>query len=496
MSCCEWGRRQVAQGPAVSGERRQAVRILPEEEEESTGSEDEIGGSACEDMRDIASKNRTHLGPTPFKNLRRRVLMEFAEPSPISSDGTPAFLCNRPKLRAACTKLTLEVNNKEFDLVTQRRIQEMLGLLNLYLDGGLHLSWRKTSILISTSQGEGKVAHARRIRERTVRFLQTEVLPIHRLVQARWTVLSDEDIASEIKSRVVEKSTKGFVKAEDVVDLVASPEMQVIFAEKGISKPSISKRTAARWLQKLDWRYQKTRNGMYIDGHEREDVVAYRRAFVERWKTYDMRFHKWDNDGCELPRPNGFPLPDNGPFRLVLITHDESTFYQNDRRKIVWAESTSRPMPQPKGDGQSIMVSDFLTSEWGRLRDGDECVPHCLSPIFLLTFVFREARVIFKAGKNRDGYFSAEDLLAQVDSAIDIFEGLSKGNFRALFLFDNAPSHQKRALDAISARKMSKGGHPSLFYFIFTHFHCHSTEEGLDTPHGWAAHAMRSAPKW
>ena len=73
----------VAQGPAVSGER-QAVRILLEEEEESTGSEDEIGGSACEDMRDIASKNRTHLGPTPFKNLRRLVLMEFAEPSPIS----------------------------------------------------------------------------------------------------------------------------------------------------------------------------------------------------------------------------------------------------------------------------------------------------------------------------------------------------------------------------------------------------------------------------
>ena len=54
---------------------------------------------------------------------------------------------------------------------------------------------------------------------------------------------------------------------------------------------------------------------------------------------------------------------------------------------------------------------------------------------------FREARVIFKPGKNCDGYFSAEDLLAQVDSAIDIFEGLSKGNAKALFLFDNAPSH-------------------------------------------------------
>jgi hypothetical protein len=252
----------------------QAVRFLPEEEEESTGSKDENGGSAYENMQDIASKNGTHLGPTSFEDLRRRVLMESAEPFPILSDETPTFLCDRPKLRAACAKLMVEANNKELDLVTQRRIQEMLGLLNLYLDVGLHLSWRKTSILVSTSQGEGN-AYARSIRERTVKFLQTKVLPFHRLGQVWWTVLSNEDIASEIKTRVVEKSTKGFVKAKDVINLVASPEMQAIFSKKGICKPSISKRTAARWLQRLDWRYQKTRNRMYINGHEREDVVAY-----------------------------------------------------------------------------------------------------------------------------------------------------------------------------------------------------------------------------
>lgn len=40
---------------------------------------------------------------------------------------------------------------------------------------------------------------------------------------------------------------------------------------------------------------------------------------------------------------------------------------------------------------------------------------------------------------------------SQVDKAIDIFEGLTQGWAQGLFLFDNAPSHQKRALDAISA---------------------------------------------
>jgi hypothetical protein len=307
--------------------------------------------------------------------------MESTETPRISSDGAPVILHDLPRLCAACAMLTVEAGNKECDLITRQRIQEMLGLLNLYLDEGLKLSWRKSSAIVSKAQGHGDT-QARHIREWTLRFLESSALPFHRLGQARWTVLRDEDIASEIKLQMVEKSKKGFVSTEDVVDLVASPEMQNTFSRKGICKPSISKMTATRWLQKLDWRYQSVQNGMYIDGHEREDVVAYRRAFVEWWKTYDLRFHRWDDAGHELPRPNGFPVPDGPPFRLVLITHDESTFFQNDRRKIVWTQKTSRPTPQPKGDGQSIMVSDFLTSEWGRLRDGDESVIAILSPSF------------------------------------------------------------------------------------------------------------------
>lgn len=68
----------------------------------------------------------------------------------------------------------------------------------------------------------------------------------------------------------------------------------------------------------------------------------------------------------------------------------------------------------------------------------------------------REARVVFKAGKNRDGYFAAEDLLKQVENAIDIFESKTHHFATGLFLFDNAPSHQKRAPDALSALKMPK----------------------------------------
>jgi hypothetical protein len=43
----------------------------------------------------------------------------------------------------------------------------------------------------------------------------------------------------------------------------------------------------------------------------------------------------------------------------------------------------------------------------------------------------REARIIFKVGKNRDGFFDADDLLRQVDKAIDIFEGLTRAGLKA-----------------------------------------------------------------
>jgi hypothetical protein len=75
-----------------------------------------------------------------------------------------------------------------------------------------------------------------------------------------------------------------------------------------------------------------------------------------------------------------------------------------------------------------------------------------ISHIYLTHFIsIREAQVIFKVGKNCDRYFNADDLLRQVDKAIDIFEGLTKGWAQGLFVFDNAPSHQKCAPDAILA---------------------------------------------
>jgi len=74
---------------------------------------------------------------------------------------------------------------------------------------------------------------------------------------------------------------------------------------------------------------------------------------------------------------------------------------------------------------------------------------------------------MFKPGKNRDGYFNAKELIAQVDCIIDIFEDRANGA-QGLFLFDNTSSHMKCAADAISVIKMVKSASDFvLFLFLF-----------------------------
>ena len=111
-------------------------------------------------------------------------------------------------------------------------------------------------------------------------------------------------------------------------------------------------RTARRWLKKMGFDYRRIQKGVYIDGHEREDVREYRdNVFVPQWSELSTRFVKFQEDGTwEKPQ-----LPD-GIKPLVLVTHDESTFNANDGRRSCWMENGKQPI-RPKGQGKGIMVS-------------------------------------------------------------------------------------------------------------------------------------------
>ena len=49
-------------------------------------------------------------------------------------------------------------------------------------------------------------------------------------------------------------------------------------------------------------------------------------------------------------------------------------FYQNNKRKTHWAHSSMTATLKPKGNGQLLMVLDFLTIKWGHLCDENKCI--------------------------------------------------------------------------------------------------------------------------
>ena len=83
---------------------------------------------------------------------------------------------------------------------------------------------------------------------------------------------------------------------------------------------------------------------MYVDGHECADVVKYQMdVFLPFWASIKGEMMKWDNKNIPI-LPNGIPtFPQRK--RIVLVTHDESTFYANDQRKTRWVHASENPEP-------------------------------------------------------------------------------------------------------------------------------------------------------
>ncbi len=74
---------------------------------------------------------------------------------------------------------------------------------------------------------------------------------------------------------------------------------KLILEEMGYGE-DMSESTARRWLFQLGffrWEYKK---GIYVDGHERPDVVQYRKYFVEKMAEYRLRIPS-RCIGCGMP---------------------------------------------------------------------------------------------------------------------------------------------------------------------------------------------------
>ena len=305
-----------------------------------------------------------------------------------------------------------------------QRLQEISVLLQLYVHGPQE--WMLSSITAAKVLRRGSY-YAQRLRHWSIDFiLDRNRLPDKRSLSGSMSRLEDEDIESEVNMHL--QSLGKYVSAMDLVQYFQQDSVQ---QRHGFT---ISLATARRWMKWMGMRWTKTPKGQYVDGHERPDVVDYRQnTYIPRRLGCDLPSRTWTKEtiGDRI-------TPSSSHRHTVHWHHDETTYTQNDRRQVRWVPKDEKPVPQPKGEGSSLMVADFISADYGWLRspDGSE-----------------QARVLFKAGANRDGYFTNKEILEQAARVMDILEKHFP-NDQHVFIYDNARTHLKCSPSALSAHQM------------------------------------------
>lgn len=279
--------------------------------------------------------------------------------------------------------------------------------------------------------------------------------------QERLLVLSDENLRARAMEWVHEhafRKGKPNMTAADFCEFVNSTLLPSHCLPPYFPR-SISVRTAIRWLHHLGFRPMSHKKGVYIDGHEREDVVKYRGEYLKKLE---------DLESSHLPRPACCDeemevLPsDPSMKKLVLLYHDESIFSVNETQTWMWG-TEDKPAILPKTKGSGLMVSDFIEEHSGYLclTEDEIKVARRNDPNFP-----RQAREIFEYGAAREGYWTGEKFMSQIERAVKIAEHKYPSQANTLvWLFDQSSCHKAYASDALNTRSMNVkpgGAQPAL----------------------------------
>ena len=214
------------------------------------------------------------------------------------------------------------------NLWVQSRINGMLTLCRLFCLPNSRLSWTIASEIAAEAVGHGSQTYVHKLRCWVIEFKRQGMtytsLPLTQHGQFNTHRLFDEDLSVKIHNFLLELCKhQPFFKAKDIIDFVSTTDMQMAMGTKATT---ISIKTAQCWLKRMGWQYGKMPNGMYVDGHECEDVVEYCTWFLAEYKRLERWMRRFDKDG----NIDKLPELQEGEQVLQEVTHDESTFYTND----------------------------------------------------------------------------------------------------------------------------------------------------------------------
>lgn len=218
---------------------------------------------------------------------------------------------------------------------------------------------------------------------------------------------------------------------------------------------SISVETARTWLHCLGFQVLSPKKGIFIDGHEREDVVHSRKLFLRKMvKVGFIHSANAPTDDAQKALPEDVELPTlERCSKTVVFFHDETTFHSNEDQTMQWGEKGQKMMKQ-KSRGSGIMVSDFIDEKNGFLALNDEeyTIVKASDPS-----IRPYAREFLEIGENREGYWTRDKFVAQMERAIQLAEIKypKASGWRHVWIFDHSSCHAAMADDALDAGKMN-----------------------------------------
>ncbi|EFP90325.1 uncharacterized protein PGTG_16351 [Puccinia graminis f. sp. tritici CRL 75-36-700-3] len=210
----------------------------------------------------------------------------------------------------------------------------------------------------------------------------------------------------------------------------------------------ISLDTATRWMYKLGFWAQYHQKSVYYGGHEREDVVASRKKYLDNVAQLRVYLKKYDGENCEIPLLVDPKILGHNK-ETVFIYHDESTIHAKERPTLSWLLPGTTEL-QSKSLGRLIHISDFILESTGRL---------VLSPEeqTLNQLKFSDAAKVIYPGSQGDAWWDMDQLCKQVsEKAIPIFEA-SHPKCQGVFVFDCSLAHEAFGPSALRAQKMNLG---------------------------------------
>ncbi|OAD65386.1 hypothetical protein PHYBLDRAFT_153472 [Phycomyces blakesleeanus NRRL 1555(-)] len=180
---------------------------------------------------------------------------------------------------------------------------------------------------------------------------------------AKWSSIVDNE---DLKKKAIVWLRAQKAERQTVVDLKKYLDEMLFPSYLGV-KGNVAISTAWKCMRAWGYVHHKNNQNVYYDGHKRQDI---------------------------------------NQKKLVIVTHDESTFYAHDGKVDMWLEEGESHI-RKKGQGRSLMVSEFQ-----------------------------------------------EDMLDQLKNhAIPLFESLHEG-CTGVFIFDQSSNHKAYATDALVATRM------------------------------------------